>query len=131
MSRPRTLLSIVLLLLVSSACILASDGGWLRKVPPADHERSNPYAGDPEAVRAGGILFAYHCAQCHGENALGVHGHPSLRTQRIAKATDGDLAWLLRNGELRKGMPSWSTLPEPQRWQIIAYLRSLPQSKPN
>jgi hypothetical protein len=24
-------------------------------------------------------------------------------------------------------MPSWNILPEPERWQIIAYLRSLPR----
>jgi len=44
---------------------------------------------------------------------------------RIRAATDGDLEWYLRQGDLAHGMPSWSSLPEAQRWQIIIYLRSL------
>jgi len=43
----------------------------------------------------------------------------------VVHATDGELAWLLRDGSLAKGMPTWSSLPEPERWQIIAFLRSL------
>jgi len=34
--------------------------------------------------------------------------------------------WLLENGVLRYGMPSWSGLPEEQRWEVIRYLRTLP-----
>jgi hypothetical protein len=48
-----------------------------------------------------------------------------LRSARIAGATDGDLFWILKNGEPFRGMPSWARLPEGQRWQIVAYLRSL------
>jgi hypothetical protein len=37
----------------------------------------------------------------------------------------------LKNGNLAKGMPSWSALPEPTRWQVIAYVKSLgPSSNP-
>jgi hypothetical protein len=43
----------------------------------------------------------------------------------LRAASDGDLEWFLRQGDLRHGMPSWSGLPQAQRWQIIAYLRSL------
>jgi hypothetical protein len=43
----------------------------------------------------------------------------------VQQAADGQLFWFLRNGNLRRGMPSWSSLPEPSRWQIIAYLKSL------
>ena len=28
-------------------------------------------------------------------------------------------------GDLGHGMPSWSNLPEAQRWQLVAYLRSI------
>ena len=114
------------LLLLSAAALLAADGGWLRKVPEADRKRVNPYAGKAEAVAAGKLLFAENCAKCHGEDALGRRGRPSLRSERIAHASDGELAWLLKNGSAWKGMPSWSALPEPERWQIIAYLRSFP-----
>jgi hypothetical protein len=48
-----------------------------------------------------------------------------LRTDEVQNAADGEIFWLLRNGSLRRGMPSWSALPEPSRWQIIAYVKSL------
>ena len=72
------------------------------------------------------------CAKCHGADANGrTHPppRPSLRSSRIRHATDGDLAWMLRNGDPYQGMPQWSSLPEEQRWQIIAYLRTLPPQK--
>lgn len=114
------------LLLLSGTLLFAAESGWLRKVPDADRARVNPYAGQAEAAAAGKLLFEDNCARCHGDDALGKHGRPSLRSARIAQATDGELAWILRNGSTWKGMPSWSTMPEPQRWQIIAYLRTLP-----
>jgi hypothetical protein len=33
---------------------------------------------------------------------------------------------MLRNGNPYKNMPPWSSMPENQRWQIIAFLRTLP-----
>ena len=33
--------------------------------------------------------------------------------------------WLLTNGSMKNGMPSWSRLPEQQRWQIVSFLKSL------
>ena len=36
-----------------------------------------------------------------------------------------ELAWFVRGGNLRHGMPSWSGLPELRRWQIVAYLKTL------
>jgi mono/diheme cytochrome c family protein len=50
---------------------------------------------------------------------------PSLHSARIKSATDGDLEWFLRQGDRAHGMPSWSNLPEAQRWQLVAYLRSI------
>jgi mono/diheme cytochrome c family protein len=108
------------------------DGKWLHRVPDEDHARRNPLAGQAEAVAAGSRLFAENCAKCHGADALGrTHPppRPSLRTARIRHATDGDLAWMLRNGDPYHGMPQWSSLSETQRWQIVAYLRSLPPQK--
>jgi mono/diheme cytochrome c family protein len=105
----------------------AVDNSWLERVPEADRGRSNPYAGQAEAVSAGSKLFADHCAKCHGSDALGRGKRPSLRSKEVQQAADGQIFWLLRNGNLRRGMPSWSSLPEPSRWQIIAYLKSLGQ----
>lgn len=127
-SQFRVMLSLLALLL----CMALADGSWLQKVPASDRSRENPYAGQPAAIAGGKFLFADHCAKCHGSDALGRGKHPSLRSERVqVQATPGDLFWLLKNGNLRRGMPTWSAMPEPSRWQIIAYLKSLgPASGP-
>jgi mono/diheme cytochrome c family protein len=107
-------------------CMAAADGTWLKKVPADYHSKVNPLAGQPAAIAGGAVLFADRCARCHGEDATGRGKHPSLRSERVQlQATEGDIFWLLKNGNLRRGMPTWSAMPEPSRWQIIAYLKSL------
>lgn len=101
-----------------------SASGLLR-VPQSAHVRSNPYDALPDAVKAGKKLFARHCAECHGADAQGSRDAPRLRSAQVARALPGDLFWFLTNGDLHRGMPSWSRLPEPQRWQIVTYLKSL------
>jgi mono/diheme cytochrome c family protein len=83
-------------------------------------------SGRPDAVSAGALLYRDHCLQCHKAEARGDgNKKPPLRSERIRTASDGDIEWFLRQGDLRHGMPSWSSLPEAQRWQIVTYLRSL------
>ena len=107
-------------------CMALADGSWLKKVPADYHSRANPYAGQADAIAGGGKLFADHCAKCHGADALGTGKKPSLRSDRVQReATEGDIFWLLKNGNLGKGMPTWSSIPEPSRWEIVAYVRSL------
>jgi mono/diheme cytochrome c family protein len=97
----------------------------LAKAPKKAATRHNPLEHDPDAVVAGGKLFALHCAECHGEMAEGGRKAPSLLTEQVQQATPGTLFWILTNGVVRHGMPVWSKLPEPQRWQIVSYLKSL------
>jgi len=91
--------------------------------PESARQRANPYASRPDAVRAGRKLFTRHCASCHGQDAKGGNA-PPLATGIVRGATDGELFWTLTNGHLREGMPSWSQLPEPRRWQIVSFLKS-------
>ena len=114
------------LLAASTVCLAKDYGAWLKKVPAKAQARVNPYAGNPQAVAAGAILFHENCARCHGDTAEGKGSRPSLRSAQVRNASDGDLAWILKNGYVFKGMPRWGGLPEQERWQIIAYIRSLP-----
>ena len=102
----------------------------LEKAPRKARTRRNPMEGDRDAVAAGSKLFALHCAECHGETAEGSRKAPSLLASPVQQAAPGTLFWILTNGVVRRGMPVWSKLPEPQRWQIVSYLKSLtPASK--
>src|SRR5579875_3509556 len=109
--RGRALLGVVLLA-ASVACFAKDYSGWLSKVPAKDHQRVDPYAGQAAAISAGANLFHENCAKCHGEHAEGRPGRPSLRSEDVRRATDGDLAWILKNGQMFRGMPSWAALPE-------------------
>lgn len=124
-------ISLGLLLTTAVMLCAASDNSWLQRVPEKDRKKVNPYGRDANAVAAGAKLFADHCAQCHGPDALGHGKRPSLRTGEVQDASDGEIFWILRNGYLRRGMPSWSSLPEESRWQIIAYVKSLGVSPEN
>jgi mono/diheme cytochrome c family protein len=97
----------------------------LEKAPAKYRAKANPLATDKDAVAAGKVLFEEHCAECHGENALGSKKAPSLRAKEVQDAPPGSLFWILTNGIVRKGMPVWSKLPEPQRWQLICFVKSL------
>jgi mono/diheme cytochrome c family protein len=101
----------------------------LAKVPAKAAGRHNPLAADSEAVAAGAKLFEQHCAECHGANADGGKKGPSLRAEEVQQSPPGSLFWLLTNGVVRKGMPVWSRLPEPQRWQLVSYIKSLGTSQ--
>ena len=118
-------IAIVFLWIMATA---GAQSSWLAQVPDADRLRPNPYAGQVDAVAGGSRLFADHCAKCHGPDALGRGKRPSLRSKEVQTATDGQIFWLLKNGNRRRGMPSWSSLPEPSRWQLVAYVKSLGES---
>jgi mono/diheme cytochrome c family protein len=97
----------------------------IAKVPEKARARRNPFENDAEAIAAGSKLFAQHCAECHGNRAEGGKKGPSLREHEVQRAAPGALFWVLTNGVVRRGMPVWSKLPEPERWQIVSFLKSL------
>jgi mono/diheme cytochrome c family protein len=117
----------IFLMVAFASCAAAeADGSWMKKVPPRDHERPSPFHEQSEAVAAGKRLFGAHCASCHGENAEGKKKKPALTSERVQQqATEGDIHWLLVNGNMGRGMPSWAKLPDPQLWQLIAYIKSM------
>jgi mono/diheme cytochrome c family protein len=96
----------------------------LAKVPVKLRVKRNPFESDPDAAAAGGKLFEQHCAECHGRKGEGGRKGPSLLRTEVQQASPGALYWILTNGVVRRGMPVWSKLPEPQRWQIVTFLES-------
>ena len=123
----KPLLPITLVFMLGASLLFAAggDGLWMTKVPERDRARQNPFDSEANAVPAGAKLFRQNCSSCHGSEATGVKNRPNLRSERIRVATPGELEWLLKNGSMKNGMPSWSKLPEQQRWQLVAFLKSL------
>jgi mono/diheme cytochrome c family protein len=88
---------------------------------------------DPDAVARGAQLFATSCAPCHGERADG-HGvrrrsltsSPADLTRLSAERSDPQrLFAVLRDGVPGSDMPSWRALSERERWDLVAFVRSL------
>jgi len=127
-ARKRRWLMLAAVLMFAVLAFGVADGSWMRRVPQREHERKNPYQGQAEAVAAGRLVYEDHCSKCHGAEAQGTKKRPSLRSARVQQeATEGDLHWLLVNGNMGRGMPSWSKLGDPQVWQIVTYLKTLGQ----
>jgi len=95
--------------------------GLVHRAPEKTAAASNPLEGNPQAERAGAKLYAQECAACHGPNREGRKA-PPLRLPEVQQAPAGVLFWVLRNGSLHTGMPSFAHLPEPERWQIVTFL---------
>jgi mono/diheme cytochrome c family protein len=122
----RSILAISSITLCAAFTFAAAAYSHWDHIPAKDHARVNPLAGQPEAISTGARIYCDHCAECHKPDARGDgHKRPSLRSERLHNATDGDLEWFLRQGDLAHGMPSWSSLPTAQRWQVVGYLRSI------
>lgn len=107
----------------------------LKRAPEKYRGKANPLANDADAVPAGRILFEEHCEECHGKEGVGGKKAPSLRAEEVRNSSPGAIFWILSNGVVRKKMPVWSKLPEPERWQLVSYLKSLgtsaAESKPS
>lgn len=105
------------------------DPGW--RAPADAVGRRNPLASKPEAAAGGEKLFKRNCVECHGENGSGVaKKHAAdLQLPIVQQQSDGTLFWKITNGNVDRGMPSFSRLPELQRWQLVLYLRTLKTSE--
>ncbi len=100
-----------------------SHGAEARNLPSRGLQ--NPSGSQEEAVAAGRKLYRAHCAQCHGFNARGQDRGSDLHSASIQNSPPETLFLILRNGRIRKGMPSWSRLPDQRLSQIVAYLKTL------
>jgi mono/diheme cytochrome c family protein len=100
---------------------------WM--APARQAARTNPLAGRAGVERGGARLFHERCSACHGETAHGTNRGPSLMTARVQAQSDGALFWKISSGNTRTGMPTFSFLPELQRWQLVTHLRAQARGK--
>jgi mono/diheme cytochrome c family protein len=101
------------------------DPSW--RAPAEAVSRQNPLSTKPQTAAGGRKLFVRNCVECHGSDGAGMEKKHSADLQRsvVQQQSDGTLFWKITNGNLSRGMPSFSKLPELQRWQIVLYLRTL------
>ncbi len=103
-----------------------ADKSWV--APPEAAAKKNPVVGDGEALAGGRKLFLHKCAECHNEDGSGLEDAANLQVPEVQKLTDGALFWKITNGNVKRGMPPFSKLPETERWQIVSFLRTLKPS---
>jgi mono/diheme cytochrome c family protein len=117
------------LLIIALGAFAAERGSLVQDATTKARPLTNPFDGYPRAPAAGARLYRRQCAACHGRNARGSGKAPSLIRAGVAEAPPGALFWVLKNGSLDRGMPSFAHLPEARRWQIISYLRTLREQR--
>lgn len=103
--------------------VRAPDADWV--APAAQSGKTNPLADRPETAAGGRKLFHQRCSDCHGDDGRGTPRGPNLTTAAVRRQSDGALFWKITSGNTRTGMPTFSFLPELQRWQLLLHLRSL------
>jgi mono/diheme cytochrome c family protein len=101
------------------------DPNWL--APRQAAAKPNPLAQKSQAIPGGKKLYLRNCAECHNPDGSGVEKKHAadLQLPVVQNQSDGTLFWKITNGNPDRGMPSFSQLPELQRWQLILFLRTL------
>jgi len=119
--------------IVFTALVAACAGLSEWQAPPEARAVKSPLAPGAEVLAAGAGVYAAKCLGCHGPEGRGngtvlradrfPHGDLTAGG-RVAAASDGELYWKISTG--RRPMPAFaSRLSESERWQVVAYVRSL------
>jgi mono/diheme cytochrome c family protein len=113
-------------------CAKSNSTEW--KAPAFAEQKKNPLAMDAKSIAAGKTTWMAKCAQCHGAGGKGdgdvakvMAKKPyDLTTPELQKQSDGALYWKITVG--KKPMPSFITMKDEERWQLVNYIRSLAKS---
>lgn len=92
--------------------------------------KSNPLAGDKEAVEQGRVMFRGRCAVCHGIDAKGYRGTDLTTGEWMHGGSDADLYRTISRGVPGTEMPGGPNLSDDEVWMLVAYLRSLATGAP-
>jgi glucose/arabinose dehydrogenase len=119
----------VLLSLLFVAALWAVDNSPFHDAPASAKALKNPYSGQAAAVEAGKVVYARNCLACHGKTGQGTGNVPSLVDGKLKDVPAGEVFWFITKGDKDNGMPSWASLPEEKRWQVVSYVESLAKGK--
>jgi copper transport protein len=131
-----TLVAIVAGTILMSA---AQYQGWL--IPDGGKNEKSPLASVKDAAVRGKVLYASHCAQCHGPQGKGDGPGSDYAADltddlRTELNTEGVLFYKIWNGRIKYGkgptedMPAFnSKLAKDQVWTLVEYLKVLRTSQ--
>ena len=91
----------------------------------------NPVPPTPAAIAAARLIYENRCANCHGIDGdgkgpkaeeLSVAPADFRNARAMAAITDGELYWQITKGA--RPMPSFESLSEQERWELVDYVRT-------
>ena len=102
-----------------------AQGPW--QAPAAEKGKKSPGGN----AAAGKKLAETNCVSCHGAGGKGdgpaaaaLNPKPADWTSaKVQGESDGELFWKISNG--RGPMPPWKHLSDKDRWDLVAYVKSL------
>ena len=131
---------VVLGLLVLTACGGSAPAASTtqRPTPPTEYaSKTNPSAGNADAIAKGKDQYTALCVACHGEKGLGdgpaggaLNPKPGNLQTASKEAGDAYLYWRVAEGgamaPFKSSMPAQKgTMKEEQIWQVISYVKTL------
>jgi mono/diheme cytochrome c family protein len=127
MSRVSTsfIAAVVTAVFIGTGASAWAQGPW--EAPAAEKAKKSPGG----TVANGKKLAETNCVSCHGASGKGdgpaaaaLNPKPADWTSpKVQGESDGSLFWKISNG--RGPMPPWKHLPDKDRWDLVAYVKSL------
>lgn len=121
-------------LLLSFTAIGHIQDEWV--APKSADTIKNPYEVEPLTLKQGEEIYLLYCAPCHGDYGYGNGAAggaagilpANFHDPALQEQTDGAIYWKLSEG--RGSMPPFKdVLSEEQRWQLVVFIRDLPNQK--
>ena len=108
------------------------------KTAPIEYlDKVNPLRVEPRNLKKGKVLYRLKakkaCKFCHGMEGLGDGSMSDLQPMPprnftcknyMNKIKDGELFWVIKEGIIDSGMPSYKHLSDKKIWQLIHYIRT-------
>ena len=124
--------------LVLTACGSPAASTTKRPTPPSDYaSKTNPVAGNADAIAKGKDQYTALCQSCHGAAGLGdgpagsaLNPKPGNLQTAVKETNDAYLYWRISEGgamdPFKSSMPAQkAVLKEEQIWPIISYVKTL------
>jgi len=120
---------------IASAIVLYSFTGFGARARV--RRLQNPFPPTPEGIAAARLIYESRCANCHGTSGdgkgtkaeeLSVAAAVVRNARPMAAITDGELYWQITKGA--RPMPSFESLSEQERWELVDYIRTFAPPSP-